>query len=460
MRPDLIATRQAIAAGQTRATTELERAITAAEACACRGAFVQTTFEEARRVAADPDIAHRPLAGLAVSIKDLFDVAGQTTAAGSTALSCAPAAPHDSPAVARLRAAGAALIGRTHMVEFAFSGVGTNPHFETPTAWDALTDHPAIASDALPRVPGGSSSGAAVSVATGAAHIGLGSDTGGSIRIPAALNGLVGFKNTACLVPTAGALPLSPTLDTVCAITRSVRDAVLAHEVLAARKVTPSPMPLSGYRLAVAQTLMLDGLEPSVAGAFNRALNALHNAGAEIVELPLPELSGLAALQAGGGFTAAESYTWHRSLLAQQSSHYDPRVLTRIERGAQMKAFEYLDLVRARRAWIAAMERALTGFDAVLSPTVPIVAPTLASVAPADGRDAVQDATRDQEFFRVNALLLRNTSVVNLLDGCAISIPMHQAGELPTGLMIWQGALRDDTVLNIALQAEKTLQAP
>jgi len=299
------------------------------------------------------------------------------------------------------------------------------------------------------RVPGGSSSGAAVSVAAGAAFVGLGSDTGGSIRIPAALNGIVGFKNTARLVPTDGALPLSTTLDTVCAMTRSVRDAITVHEILAARTVTRSQAPLSSYRLAVATTLMLDGLTPPVAAAFERTLKTLRDAGAHIDPMPLPPLQDLGTIQSTGGFSAAESYAWHRELITQRGDRYDPRVRARIERGAAMKAWEYLDLVQARQAWMANVGLALAGYDAVLSPTVPIIAPPLADVAP--GQE------RDEEFFRINALLLRNPSVVNMLDGCAISIPCQQPGELPVGLMIWHGALRDDTVLNIAMQAEAAL---
>ena len=178
-----------------------------------------------------------PLAGLAVSVKDLFDVAGQPTTAGSMVLADRPPASADCPAVARLRAAGAALVGHTNLTEFAFSGVGINPHHGTPA-------NPATAQlDATPRIPGGSTSGGAVSVAGGAAWAALGSDTGGSIRIPAALQGLVGFKSTARLVPTEGCIPLSTTLDTACAITRSVRDAVLLHEVLAARRVALAGAP-------------------------------------------------------------------------------------------------------------------------------------------------------------------------------------------------------------------------
>ena len=392
-------------------------------------------------MASSPHILETPLAGLAISIKDLFDVAGQTTSAGSMACHDAPAARHDSPAVARLRRAGGALIGRTNMVEFAFSGVGINPHFGTPAN---------IASTDTPLIPGGSSSGAAISVATGAAFIGLGSDTGGSIRIPAALNGIVGFKNTARLVPTTGTIPLSSTMDTVCALTRSVPDAILAHEILAQRCVTRSPAPLSAYRLGVPGSLMQDGLDATVSRAWQRTLRTLRQAGARIDELPLTELHELAQIQASGGFAAAESYAWHRQLLADKAQLYDPRVASRIQRGATMSACEYLTLQGARQRWINQMEVAMQGFDAFLSPTVPLVAPPIAAVAPG--------AERDEAFFRINALLLRNTSVINMLDGCAISIPCQAPDELPVGLMVWAGAMRDDPVLNIALQIEHLLQ--
>lgn len=441
MTPDLTAARASLRAGSSSAAAMAEQALALAQAPACARAFLKTTPEAVRAAAADASLRERPLAGLPVSVKDLFDVAGQTTAAGSAVLADAPAAERDSIAVARLKAAGGAVMGRTNMTEFAFSGVGTNPHHGTPVN----PSDPAVA-----RIPGGSSSGAAVSVATGAAYIGLGSDTGGSIRIPAALCGIVGFKNTARLTPLEGALPLSSTLDTVCAMTRSVRDAIVAHEVLADRVVTRGAAPLSGYRLAVAGTTMLDGLDAAVARAFERSLERLRTAGARIEEIPMADIRDLGAIQSTGGFSAAESYAWHHRLLATHGDGYDPRVRSRIERGAGMKAHEYVELIQARRAWIAALEAALQGFDAVLSPTVPIVAPPIAEVGPG--------AAQDAEFFRVNALLLRNTSVVNMLDGCAISIPCHQGGELPVGLMIWQGALRDDTVLNVALQAEAALQ--
>lgn len=435
--PDLLAARAAIRRGDTTAGALLEQAIAAAGAPPCQHAFVATDFAGARAAAAAARPA-LPLAGLAVSVKDLFDVAGQVTRAGSRLLANAPPAAADCPAVQRLRAAGAAMLGRTHMVEFAFAGVGTNPHDPTPAN---------VADPALARIPGGSSSGAAVSVAAGAAWIGLGTDTGGSIRIPAALQGLVGFKSTARLVPTAGALPLSPTLDTVCAMTRTVRDAIVAHEVLAARQVTRSAAPLSAWRLAAAHTLVLDGLDPVVARAWERSLDTLRRAGAQIEDLALPELAELAPMQAGGSIAAAEAYAWHRDHLAQSGDRYDPRVASRMLRGADMGAADYIRLLQARCDWQQRVGRQIARFDAVLCPTVPLVAPAMAPIL-AD----------DALYFQTNALLLRNTSVANMLDGCAISIPCHAPGELPVGLMLWHGALHDDAILHLGLLAENALR--
>ena len=289
-----------------------------------------------------------------------------------------------------------------------------------------------------------------MSVATGAAFIGLGSDTGGSIRIPAALNGIVGFKNTARRVPTQGALPLSTTLDTVCAMTRTVRDAILAHEVLSARRVPLGKRPLSGYRLAVAKHLMQDSMDTTVTRAFERSLNTLRSAGARIDEITLGELNDLAPMMSTGGFSPAEGFAWQREFISRDSDRYDPRVLQRLMRGAGMKAHEYLDLVQARQQWIRRMETALLGYDAVLSPTTPITAPQISDVAPG--------AERDAEFFRVNGLLLRNTSAVNTLDGCGISLPCHTPDELPVGLMAWHAAMHDDTILQLALLLEPLLQ--
>ena len=436
---DLHATRQAIRQGLCRPEEILGRSAAVAQSDACRHAFMPGAGKLAlaatpQSAFSDPDT---PLAGIPVSVKDLFDMAGQVTTAGSTVLEGHPAAPADCPAVARLRAAGAVFAGRTNMVEFAFSGVGINPHYGTP----ANPADPLVA-----RIPGGSSSGAAVSVAAGAALVGLGSDTGGSIRIPAALCGIVGFKSTARLVPTAGAVPLSTSLDTVCALTTSVRDAITVHEVLAARAVQLASRPLSSFRLAVARTQMLDGLDGTVSESFERSLRVLRQAGARIEDIALHEINELADINASGGLSAAESFAWHRTLIAGHQAEYDPRVALRILRGAHMSAADYIDLLAARKDWIRRVEAQLSGFDAVLSPTVPIVAPPVSSV--------LDD---DAEFFRVNALLLRNTSVVNMLDGCAISLPCHSPGQLPVGLMLWHSALHDDAVLDLALRVETAL---
>lgn len=439
---DLSHTRARVRRGESSASDAIQACLEIARSSVCDKVFLHTTFEQACAVADDPSQRHGPLAGLAVSVKDLFDIQGQVTGAGSRTRSGDAPATRDCTAVARLRAAGAAIVGRTNMTEFAFSGVGVNPHFGTPA-------NAASRGEAL--IPGGSSSGAAVSVATGAAFLGLGSDTAGSIRIPAALNGIVGFKNTARLVPTDGAVPLSTTLDTVCAMTRSVPDAIVAHEILAARIVTRSLAPLAGYRLAMVRTLMLDDLDATVANAYQRTLGQLRAVGANVTEIDLPELRGLSDLMAQGGFSGAESYALHRAALATMADQMDPRVVARVRRGAAMSAADYIDLVHARRDWIARMETRLQAFDAVVSPTVPLVAPTLASVAPG--------VERDEAFFKVNGLLLRNTNVVNMFDGCALSLPCHVGDELPVSLMVWHGALRDDTVLNIGVQIEQMLRA-
>ena len=431
----------------TQAAASKPQARAALEACiaaATPHTFIRRFDDEARRDAdrLDRKAARPPLAGLAVSIKDLYDVEGWPTTAASASRHDAPAATADAPAVARLRAAGGVLVGHTNLTEFAFSGVGINPHHGTPA-------NPATAAlDPEARIPGGSTSGGAVSVASGAAWAALGSDTGGSIRIPAALQGLVGFKNTARLTPTEGAVPLSTTLDTACAITRSVRDAVLLHEVLADRRVALAGRPIAALRLALPTTLMLDGLDATVRRAFERSIEALRAAGVRIEEIALPELAQATRVNVHGGFSAPEAWAWHRQLLAQHEAAYDPRVAQRIRRGETVSAADYIDLLNARRAWIASMAQAMRGFDAMLSPTVPCVAPRLAPLL-AD----------DAAFFATNALLLRNPSVVNLLDGCALSLPCQAPDEMPVGLMVWSGALDDNAVLDASLAIEAALAA-
>lgn len=379
-----------------------------------------------------------PLAGLPVSVKDLFDIAGETTLAGSIVLKDAPPATTDATVIRRLRVAGAAILGKTNMTEFAFSAVGLNPHYGTP----ANPADPQVA-----RIPGGSSSGAALSVALGLCVAGLGSDTGGSIRVPAAFCGLVGFKPTARRVPAAGALPLSITLDTICAMTRSVDDCILVDGIIADAPLFIPELPLAGLRLSVPQTLMLDGLDAHVAASFAAALSRLSAAGAKIIEIALPRLNDIAALKLNQ-FSGAEAYAWHRNLLAEREAEYDFRVAKRIKLGAAMSAADYIDLHAARRRWIAQMEPLLAPYDALVMPTVPMVAPPIADLE-----------ASEEEFFRVNSLLLRNPSSINLLDGCAISVPCHAPGTLPVGMMIAGPAMSDARVLAVGRAIEIGLKA-
>ena len=448
MADDLTAARRRIVASAVSARRLVEEALAAAATPAAAPAFVATSPAAARSAAAAVDTAVAAgrdpgaLAGLAVSIKDLFDVAGEVTTAGSKILREAPPAAADAPAVARLRAAGAAFVGRTHMSEFAFSGIGINPHLPR------LANPATLALDPLPRVPGGSTSGGAASVATGAAWVALRSDTGGSIRIPAALRGIVGFKSTARLVPATGAVPLSTTLDTVSAMTRSVRDAIVAHEVLAARSVRLERRPLDALRFAVPRTLVLDGLDATVACAFERTLATLAAAGARIASVALAALAEVPAINATGGFAPAEAWAFHRRWLAEREHDYDPRVARRIRFGETMSAADYIDLVAARHDWIGRTQVAMRGIDALLTPTVPVVAPPIEPLL-AD----------DAAYFAANTLLLRNPAVVNFLDGCALSVPCHDPGELPIGLMVWSSGGRDDAVLDAGLAVEAALAA-
>ena len=302
-----------------------------------------------------------PLAGLAVSVKDLFDVQGVTSSAGSRVLADAAPAATDCPAVARLRRAGAALTGHTNMSEFAFSGVGINPHHGTPA--NAATAR----LDKVARIPGGSTSGGAVTVAGSAAWAALGSDTGGSIRIPAALQGLVGFKNTARLTPTEGSVPLSTTLDTACAITRSVRDAVLLHEVLAERSVRLARRPLAQRALAVVRRPCSTPWTRRWPAPSRRRWRRCARPARRSTRSPTCPLPNFAALNASAASRRPRAWAWHRGRLAEREADYDPRVVRRIRRGASMSAADYIEMLALRESWIAEVERRLAAYDAMLA---------------------------------------------------------------------------------------------
>jgi len=402
------------------------------------GALAAADYHDRMR---DLGAAASPFAGIPISIKDLFDVRGEVTTAGSVVLRSAPAAERDAPAVARLRAAGFISLGRTNMTEFAFSGLGINSHYGTP-----LNPH----ERRVGRIPGGSTSGGAVSVVDGMAYAALGTDTGGSCRIPAALCGVVGFKPTARRVPLDGAFPLSQSLDSIGPLAASVADCATLDSLLSGEsELAEIEWPLAGLRLAVPQSLVLDGLDQQVARSFERALLKLAAAGARITDIPLAELKQLPDINRKGGLVTAEAYAIHRERLDTGASAtlYDPLVLSRILRGRQQDAADYLELLRIRADLRRRVEAMLAPYDAVLMPTVPIVAPPLAQLQPQD------------EYTRVNMLMLRNPSIANFLDRCSISIPCHDAGTLPAGLMIVAAHGADRRLLAIGTAIER-LVAP
>ncbi len=378
-----------------------------------------------------------PFAGIPISIKDLFDIKGQVTRAGSRALDDSPPAEKDAVVVSRLRRAGFILIGRTNMTEFAYSGIGINPHYGTPkSTWQRKVGH----------VPGGSSSGAAVSVADGMAHGALGTDTGGSCRIPAAYNSIVGFKPTQRRVPLDGGIPLSSTLDSFGPLGRTVEccavlDAVLADEPF----VPPQPRSIKGMRLAVPTTVALDELDDHVARSFDRTLEILSGHGALIERIEVPEFLDVAVMTAKGGFAAAESYAWHRYLIVSHGDVYDPRVYSRILRGEAISAADYIDLLNARKSLISRANARFAPYDAFAMPTCANTPPVIAALAD------------DKAFAKANLLALRNCTLINMMDGCAISLPCHRQGEAPVGFMLAASGGGDRRVFEMAAAVEATI---
>jgi aspartyl-tRNA(Asn)/glutamyl-tRNA(Gln) amidotransferase subunit A len=431
-------------AGRTTSRVLIEEALARIADPTGEGArsFTKVHVEAARQAADAQDALRRvgykasPLAGLPVSLKDLFDIAGDRTLAGSKARDDAPAAERDAAVVARLKAAGAVIVGRTNMTEFAFSGVGINPHYGTPgNPWDRQ------------RVPGGSSSGAAVALADGQCVVAIGSDTGGSVRIPAALCGMVGFKPTQKRVPRDGAFPLSTTLDSIGPLGNSVAccaiaDAIMAGEVPA----VPEAFGLADLRLAIPRgSYLLDDLDAEVAAGFQRACTVLSRAGARLEDLPLPELAEYGAINAKGGFSPPEAYATHAELMARRSADYDRRVRQRIARGAEMTAPDYVKLVADRAQFTARIDARTQSCDALIVPTVACIAPPIAAFAD------------DAAFFRLNTRILRNPSVVNFLDRCAITLPVSSPGEAPVGLMLIGPHGGDKRLLEIARGVEAAL---
>lgn len=377
-----------------------------------------------------------PLDGKIVSIKDLFDVRGEVTSAGSVVLAAeGKVAEDDAEVVHMLQAAGAVIAVRTGMSEFAFSGVGTNPHFGTPA-------NPLDRS----RIPGGSSSGAAVAVADGFCEIAIGTDTGGSLRIPAALCGLTGFKPTQARISRRGVFPLSATFDSVGPIGKSVDDCIRANTVLCALPRADGEAVLDRTRMAVVAGLPFERIDPNVDAAFRMAVRVLSAATGRIDEIDIPELEEMRQVNLRGGtIVAAEAYALHRERL-DRSDGMDPNIAARIAKGASITHEAHAGMLAAREALMKSFQKIWRRFDVLVLPTVPIPAPEIAEVA-------------DPEVFNdCNLLLLRNTAIANFFDCPAISLPIRHHGSVHS-VMLMGPRLGDLNLLATARAVESCLQA-
>jgi aspartyl-tRNA(Asn)/glutamyl-tRNA(Gln) amidotransferase subunit A len=401
-----------------------------------------TVYREAARAAAEAADARAkagvslgPMDGAIVSIKDLFDVAGEVTRAGSKAVAAeGKPATADAPPVRALRRAGAIIVAKTNMSEFAFSGIGANPHYGTPA-------NPADRA----RVPGGSSSGGAVAAGDGMCDISIGSDTGGSTRIPAAFCGIVGYKPSRLRITRDGAYPLSYTLDSIGPMARSVADCQRADHAMASEERAPLAAPALGdVRVAVATGMPAENLDDIVSNAYADALARLTKAGTRLRDKALPLIDRMIEVNKRGGVQPAEAFTVNRDLLDRRGGDIDPNIRARLERARSMSAADYIWSLTTRAGLVGEMDAWLADTDVLVMPTCPIVAPTQAEVAAPD------------EFARKNAMALRNTSVWNFFDCCAISLPIPGAS-LPVGLMLVSRNGRDRELFAAATAAERAL---
>jgi aspartyl-tRNA(Asn)/glutamyl-tRNA(Gln) amidotransferase subunit A len=401
-----------LSAGKTTSVALTEAALARIEDPRGEGsrAFTKVYRDQAMAEAKASDLLRQaglersPLEGLPISVKDLFDVAGEATLAGSVALQDAAPATRNATIVQRLMQAGAVIVGKTNMTEFAFSGLGINPHYGTPASpWDRENK----------RIPGGSSSGAGISVADQMAVAAIGTDTGGSVRIPSAICGLSGFKPTARRVDQKGTLPLSFSLDSIGPLAASVECCAILDAVLSGTDFQPlSAVPLASLRLGIPENLVLQGADDTVKAAFEAAVQRLQALGATVESVAIPEFDQLAHINRQGGLVCSEAWWWHRALLQEKESRYDPRVASRIQRGRDISSADYIDLLQTRTQWVAAVEQRMQPYDALLMPTIPVVAPRIADLQ-----------ASDEAYFAANGLILRNPTLINFLDGCALSVP-------------------------------------
>jgi len=382
-----------------------------------------------------------PLDGIPIVWKDLFDMTGMTTTAGSTVLAREPAAVRDAVVVDALKAAGMVAVGRLNMSEFAFSGLGINPHFGTP-------ENPH--STDVPRIPGGSSSGSAVAVASGLVPVAMGTDTGGSVRIPAAFNGIVGYKATRGRYPMDGVFPLAKSLDSLGPLCRSVQDAVWIDAAMRGLTVASiARRSLAGVHVVIPENLVFDGAEAGVVAAFEAAVDRLVAAGVIVSRTVIPAFDAILKLMAShGALVTAEAYALHRHRLESDDAlAMDPRVVSRTRLGANISLSAYLEIVDARARLIAEVDSQI-GDSLVAFPTIPHVAPPIAPLA-----------SDDALFVQTNAKTLRNTLIGNFLDWCGVSIPCGTGdADMPVGFLLSGPAGTDENLLSVALSAETVIR--
>jgi len=406
--------------------------------------FLKIYAHEARAAAAASDTRQGagrtlgPLDGAIVSIKDIFDVAGEPTLAGSVIHKHAAAATTDADVVARLRQAGAIILGKTNTTEFCFTSEGINPHYGTP----GNARDPAL-------IPGGSSSGAAVSVAEGTSEIAIGSDTGGSVRIPAALNGIVGFKPTASRISRRGVFPLSPTLDSVGSLARTVAACAAADAIMAGDAWQDfTPLPLAGMRIGLPPRVMLEDLDDDIGAGFSSTLDLLGRSGATLAACPIDDLlRDMREATSGASIASVEAAEIHADWLLRDDGPVDRRMAEPLKRRLGFPAWTYLRMIRARNELAAAIDARLRAFDAFVAPTLPIFAPPIDRVV------------SDPAFADlIEALLLRNAQIANQFDLTAISLPMPCRGG-SAGLTLVARNGKDRRLLQLAAGIEKLLAA-
>jgi aspartyl-tRNA(Asn)/glutamyl-tRNA(Gln) amidotransferase subunit A len=397
---------------------------------------------QASRIRQRAGLRASPLDGVPIAWKDLFDIAGRVTTAGSTILKSNAPASTDAQVVSTAARAGMITTGLVNMTEMAYSGIGLNPHYGTPRNVHAPSGQR--------RSPGGSSSGSGVVVSAGIVPISMGSDTGGSIRIPASFNGVVGYKPSASRYPMEGVFPLSPSLDTIGPLAHSVEDCALFDAVLRGQSTSASrPANVNMLDFIIPETVLLDGLSSAVAANFDATIKRLEAAGARTRQIALPHLQEILDLMTHHGFLAgAEALTIHHSRVhSDAAAMMDARVVRRLLQASTMSAVDLVILQNARTR-LMAQTAEIIGNAIILCPTT---ATTAMEIGPLED---------DQEiFFQHNGLTLRNTSLGNFLDWCGVSIPNGADHDgMPTGVLLSACSGNDTTLLSAALGTEDIIR--